>query len=176
MAASPTLDAIREAIRTAIKSALNSGSPASVDGVVHPYRRFWRDEDKFRSLFKRTDAGTFLGLINGWMVTRTRTREEETEERWRFYQIHRFELEGFMGVQDGPTVKTEKDFQDQIEAIRDNLRLNIGTGSVFGNTERSAPVTQVEDVSVGTMKNSDSTCWRALLSLEAEGIETKTIA
>lgn len=173
MAASPTLDAIRERIRTLIKSALNSGSPASVDNVVHPYRRFWRDEDKFRQLFKRTDAGAFLGLINGWMVTRMRTREEETEERWRFYQIHRFELMGYMGIQDGTTVKTEKDFQDQIELIRDNLRLDIGAGSVFGNTERTVPVTQVEQVIPVTI--GDSTCWHALLSLEAEGIETKTL-
>lgn len=167
MAATPTLTAIRNAIRDAIRSALNPATPANAT-TVHVYRRFWRDEAKFNSLFRRAAPDLMPGKINGWMIQRARTQEIETEERWRFYQLHRFELYGYMGVQDEDATATENVFQDQIEAIRDNLRLNL---AVFGNTERTVPVTQVERVELATV--GDSTCWFGLLTLEAEGIETK---
>lgn len=174
MAASPTLDAVRTVIVSAIKAGMNAGSPASVL-TVHPYRRFWRDQQKFRSLFERQAPDLLPGKINGWLVTRTRTRETETEERWRFYNIDHWELHGYFGVQDEDATATEKVFQDQIEAIRNNLRLAITgtTYDVFGLTERTSPVSQVE--SIQPVLIGDSTCWFALLSLEAERIETKTI-
>lgn len=169
MAASPSLDTLRAAIVTEIKKAMNAATPANVL-TVHSYRRFWRDVQKFNSLFRRASPDLLPGKLNGWMVTRTRTREVETAERWRFYELHRFELHGYFGVQDEDPLATEKVFQDQIEVVRDNLRLNT---SVFGNMERVEPVTQVEQIAPVTI--GDFTCWYALLTLETEAIETKTL-
>ena len=170
MPASPTIDTIRAAIVSAIKSALNVGSPASVV-TVHDYRRYWRDYDKFKALFQRTDAGGDVpsGRLNGWMVTRLRTREVEALEWSRFYQVHAFELEGFLGVQDAAALSaTEKVFQDQIEKIRDNLRLNL---TVYQTTEQTNPVCQVE--SIEPFDFGERTVWKANLLLEAESIEVK---
>ncbi len=171
MPASPTIAAIRSAVATEIRKAMNAGVPGNVL-TVHEYRRFWRDAQKFASLFKRQSPDLLPGKINGWIVFRSRTREVETEERWRFYQLHRFEMHGYMGVQDADATSDEKAFQDQVELIRDNLRLNTG---VFGNMERTVPVVQAETVS-DPVEIGDVTCWYTLLSLEAEAIETKTLA
>ncbi len=169
MAASPTVAAITSAIVTAVKSALNPGDPTKVK-TVHDYRRWWFEEDLFRKFFVRPSDDLLPGKINGWMVFRKSTREVETEERWRFYQIHRFELHGLMGVKDADATANEKAFQAQVEAVRDNIRLNT---SIFGNMERTAPVCQVEVMDV--QREIEPTCWWAVLSLEAEGIETKTL-
>lgn len=166
MGATPTIPTLRAAIASAIKSALNPGSPGTVN-TVHEYRRFWRDEDKFRSLFQRADS-ILTGKINGWMLYRAGTREVEAPEWFRFYQLHRFELHGYMGVQDTVAGSKETDFHDQIEVIRDNLRLNT---AVFVTTEQTRPevhVDQVERYDLGQV-----TTWHAILSLEPEAIENK---
>lgn len=168
MPATPTIPTIRSAIVLAIKTAMNAGTPANVL-TVHPYWRFWRDEQKFMALFRRTAPDLLPGKINGWMVRRGATEEIETEEWFRFYQLHRFEMIGYAGVQDDDASGlTEKDFQDQVEAVRDQLRLS---GGVFTNTERTSPVVQVESVKPVTI--GQYTCWEAFLSLKAEGIENK---
>lgn len=168
MAALPSLTTLRAAIALEIRKALNPGVPANVL-TVHEYRRFWRDEQKFRKLFERKLPDLMPGKLNGWMIQRFATTEVETEERWRFYQLHRFELHGYMGIQDEDVLATENVFQDQIEVIRDNLRLSR---PVFGNMERVVPVTQVDTVEPVTL--GDSTVWYAKLTLVTEGIENKT--
>lgn len=165
MSASPTLTAIRNEIVTKIKSGMNASASSAVATVVHDYHRFWRDAQKFNSLFRRTD-GTWNGKINGWMVTRLSTREQQAPEWFRFYQIHRFQLDGFMGIQD--TGKTEKDFHDQIELIRDGLRANT---TIFTNWEMTPPVSNLEVFEPITI--GDVTVWHAVVSLEAEAIENK---
>lgn len=169
MAASPTVAVITAAIVTATKEALNAGDPTKVK-TVHARRRWWMEEASFRSIFVRPADDLLPGKINGWMWWRKSTREVETEERWRFYQIHRFEGHGFMGVKDADSTCDEAAFQAQIEAIRDKIRLNT---AIFGNMERTAPVCQVELMEV--TKDLEPTCWYCVLSLEAEGIETKTL-
>ena len=176
MPASPTIGTIRSAIVTAIKSALNSGAPGTVT-TVSAYRRFWRDQQKFEAIALRTDSGGDVpaGTLNFWMVTRHATKEVEAESWYRFFELHRFRMYGYMGVQDittgpgaGSGTPSEQMFQDQIENIRDNLRLNT---AVFGNTEKTSPVVQVlqfERVEIG-----QAGAWEAILELEAEGIEEK---
>jgi hypothetical protein len=167
MPATPSLTTIRDAIVSAIKSAMNSGTPGNVL-TVHSYRRFWRDAQKFNSLFLRLAPDLLPGKINGWYVTRLATREVESPEWFRFYQVHRWQLDGFFGIQDDDATATEKVFQDQIEAIRDNLRLNA---TVFQSTEYSNPVTQVQTIEPITI--GDSTVWHGVLVAEAEAVENK---
>lgn len=170
MPLSPLLGTIRSAIVTEVKEALNPLLPGNVT-TVHSYRRFWRDALKFNSLFKRVSPDLLPGKINGWMIYRTATRVEEALERWRFYSIHRFTLEGYMGIQDADVTSDELAFENQIEVIRDNLRLNR---SVFGNMEKTTADVEVESIEAGTVPLGDATCWRAILTLEAEAIEVKT--
>jgi len=165
MSASPTITAIRNEIVTVIKTAMNASHSSAVT-TVHDYRRFWRDADKFNSLFKRTDTGAGLGKINGWMVDRSTVRETQAPEWFRVYLLHRFQLDGFCGIQDSGF--TEKNFHNQIELIRAGLRLNT---TIFGNWEMTQPVASLdtfEPVTVG-----DATCWHAVISLTAESIENK---
>lgn len=172
MARSPSLSTIRDAVVLAIKTAMNPSTPSNV-ATVQSYRRFWRDQDKFNSFFKRTvtDVSGWRGLINGWMVKIT-SREVEAKELFRFYVKYRIEMHGYLGVKDvdasNPTPKTEKDFLDQIDDIKDQLRLNT---TVFGNTEETSPVTQLENTDV--VEIAGYACWYALLSLECEAIDTK---
>jgi hypothetical protein len=168
MSATPTIATIRTAIVTAVKAAMNPGTPGNVT-TVHDYRRFWRDEQKFNSLFRRVAPDLLPGKLNGWMVYAGTTREEESREWGRFYQIHKFQLEGFAGLQDAGGL-TEKEFRDQVEVVRDNLRLNL---AVFGNTERTSPVVQVDFFGPEKVQYGDATVWLAILTLEAEGIENK---
>jgi hypothetical protein len=170
MAMVPTVATLRTAIADAVKLAMNSGAPLTVT-TVHTRRRFWRDYDKFVSLFIRDDVGGDIPAdhINGWMITRKRAVEVEAEERWRFHRLHTFTLYGYCGLQD-ETV-TEETFIDQIERIADNLRLNL---SVFGNTERVVPVCNHDLLE--TYDLGDARCWYAELSLTTEATEVKTLA
>lgn len=170
MALSPTLTTLRAAIKLLIQTGMDSGSPATVL-TVHDKLRFWRDPDKFFSLFKRLDAGagSLLGKINGWMFTRTSTRVLESEERWRFYSLHTFTLYGYMGVEDGAFV-SETAMQDQIEAIRDRFRLAT---TVFGNMEKT--VADVEVVDFGKYELADVNCWQGILRFSCEAIEIKSL-
>ena len=164
MSASPTVATIRNGIVSAVKTALNA-TPSLVANVVHDYERFWRDQQKFNSLFNRTDTG-WVGKLNGWMINKVSTREEHAPEWFRVYLIHKFQLDGFMGIQD--TGKTEKDFIDQMESICDGLRLNT---TVFTNWEMTTPVAHrelIERITIG-----DATCWHGVITLEAESIENK---
>lgn len=173
MARTPALSTIRDAVVTAIKTAMNPTTPSNVV-TVHDYQRFWRDKDKFDSMFKRSqsDVSAWRGLINGWMI-RITSREVEAKEYFRFYIKYRIELHGYMGIKDtsvsDASPKTQKDFLDQIDLIKDQLRLNA---TVFGNTEETSPVTQLEQ-----MEHVDPgvgyACWFALLSLECEAIDTR---
>lgn len=171
MARSPALSTIRDAVTLAIRTAMNPGTPSAVT-TVNEYRRFWRDRDKFDSMFKRpqSDLAGWRGLINGWMVHIT-AKEKEAPEWFRFYRLYRIECHGYMGVQDvvgASTPKTQKDFIDQVESVCDGLRMNT---SVFGNTEESTPVAQVETMDLVDI--ADYRCWYALVTLEAEAIDTK---
>lgn len=170
MSATPTITTIRSAIVTAVKAALNPGTPANAT-TVHDYRRFWRDEQKFNSLFRRATPDLLPGKLNGWMVYAGPTREEESREWGRFYQVHKFYLEGFAGIQDAGSL-TEKEFRNQVEVVRDNLRLNL---AVFGNTERTSPVIQLESFGPEKAQFGDAMVWLAVMSLEAEGIENKFV-
>ena len=170
MALSPLLATIRSAIVTEVKTALNPVTPGDVL-TCHDYRRFWRDALKFNTLFKRQAPDLLPGKINGWMVYRTATEVQESEERWRFYSLHRFTLEGYMGIQDADVTSDERAFENQIEVIRDRLRLNR---SVFGNMEKTVADVTVESIEPGTVPLGDASCWRAILTLEAEAIEVKT--
>lgn len=173
MARSPTLSTIRNEVVSCIKTGMNSGSPSSV-ATVHDYQRFWRDDAKFQSLFKRSqsDLSGWRGLVNGWMVKITST-EVEAKEFFRFYIKYRIELHGYLAVKDvdanTPTPKTQKDFLDQVDAIKDALRMNT---TIFGNTEDTSPVSQFDDADVVTI-GGGIRCWFAKLTLEAEAIDTK---
>ena len=172
MARSPSLSTIRNAVITAIKTGMNSSSPSNVV-TVHDYRRFWRDQAKFLSLFTRSasDVAGWRGLVNGWMV-RITSREVEAKELFRFYIKYRIEMHGYLAVKDvdanHATPKTEKDFLDQVDDIKDQLRMNT---SIFGNTEETSPVSQLETTEV--VEIAEIRCWYALLSLECEAIDTK---
>lgn len=172
MAASPTLDALKDAIALVVKTVLNSSTPSAVN-TVHTKKRFFRDQAKFESFFKRADTASpsLKGKINGWNIYRDRTQEIETDERWRFYQIHSIKVEGFFAIQDSESFISADVFEAQIEAIRDALRLST---AVFGNTERVSPVVQV-DVANELIQVGEVSAWHAVLSLEVEGIETKTL-
>lgn len=171
MPLSPSLATLRAAIVLEIKTAMNPASPGLVT-TVHPYRRWWKDEAKFRQLFERTDIvatpppPNLQKKINGWMVSRSRTVETETEERWRFYNLHTFQLRGIMGIKE--VDDSEQAFQDQIELIRDRFRLNT---TIFGNTERTSPVSNV--VSFDREQIGEANCWSAILEVTPEAIETK---
>src|SRR5262249_17873905 len=127
----------------------------------------------FDSLFKRSssDLSGWQGLINGWMMNIV-AREEEAPEWFRFYTKYRFELEGFLGVQDvnavHATPKTQQDFIDHVEPVRDQLRLNT---TIFGNTEATTPVAQVEEMDV--VEIGEYRCWHAKVTFECESIATK---
>lgn len=168
MALAPTLSTLRTAIADAVKLALNPGMPANVL-VVHDKRVFWRDAAKFRSLSLRKAPDVVDDVYNMWMVYRVATRVIETPERFRFYGIHKFHLDGYYAVTDDND--SQKTFADQIEAIRDEIRL---TTAIFGDMEKVLPDTQVESdadpVGIGNI-----TAWHAILSLEAEGIEVKSL-
>jgi len=165
MPASPTVDAIRSEIVSSIKTVLCPSNPTLVASVVHDYRRFWRDAAKFKSLFRRTDAG-WTDFLNGWMVTRVSTNEVEADEWFRFYRLHRFRMFGYFGIQDSG--KTEKDFQDQVEGICDALRLNY---DVFSNTEKASPVIPIEGID--RYEIGECNVWHARLTLVAEAVENK---
>lgn len=171
MARSPAISTIRNAVVTAIKTAMNPGTPGNVT-TVNDYRRFWRDRNYFDSLFKRpvTDLAGWRGLINGWMINIT-AKEREAPEFFRFYRLYRIECHGYMGVQDNTnttTPKNQKDFIDQVEAVGDQLRMNT---AIFGNTEETTPVSQVEQMDV--VEIADYRCWYALVTLECEAIDTR---
>lgn len=171
MPRTPTLSTLRDAISLAIRTGMNPGSPSSVK-TVNDYRRFWRDRNYFDSLMKRQagDLSGFVGLINGWMIW-IRSTEEEAPEFFRFYVKYRVELHGYMGVQDvtnTTTPKTQKDFLDQVDAVKDQLRLNT---TIFGNTEVTTPVSQLEECDV--VEIAEYRCWHALLSLECEAVDTR---
>lgn len=168
MPLSPTLPTLKAAVAVEVRKAMNPGSPVDV-ATVHTYRRFWRDPDKFRKLFERKAPDLLPGKLNGWMIYRPSTNEIEAEERWRFYSLHRLEIVGFMGIQDEDVTTNEQAFENQIEVVRDNIRLNR---SIFGNMEKVVPSVQVDDV--GPVLVGDSTFWRAQLSLITEAIEVKT--
>lgn len=170
MALAPTVAAIRAAIITQVKAALNPGTPGNVT-TVHDRRRFWRDASKFNSVFRRVSPDLLPGKVNGWMIFRTATEEVETDERWRFYGLHTFELHGYMGVQDEDATSDERAFQDQIEVIRGNCRLSA---AIFGNMERVVPAVQVAEAAV-PVTIGEVTAWYSRLTLRAEGIEVKTL-
>jgi hypothetical protein len=170
MAMSPTVPTILAAIQTAIKSAMNSGTPSNVL-TVHVKRRFWRDADKFRSIFIRQSPDLLPGRVNGWIIYRESTRVIEAEERWRFYAIHRIAIQGYMGVADADSAADQAAFEAQVEAVRDNLRLNT---NVFGKAERTVPDTEVLESST-PVTIGDVTAWHANLSLEAEATEVKSL-
>ena len=87
-------------------------------------------------------------------------------KRFRFYQLHTFELHGYLGIQDDTT--TEEAFQDQLELIRDEYRLNR---DIFGNMERVVPDSKVTLVLPVTIGNA--ACWHGVISLRTEAIEVK---
>lgn len=167
---SPTVPTILSAVSLAVRTAMNAGTPANVL-TVHTKRRFWRDAQKFKTLFIRQSPDLLPGRVNGWIIYRDGVRAEEAEERWRFYSIHKVVLEGYMGVADGDGSGDQAAFDAQIEAIRDGLRLNT---SVFGNTERTLPDVQGEEIST-PVTIGDMTCWYARLTLEAEATEIKSL-
>lgn len=167
MPATPSLATIRSAVVLAVQTAMNPGSPGTVN-TVNDYRRFWRDDQQFQKLFQRTDAASgFTGKINGWMI-KIQRKEVEAPEWFRYYVKHQIELHGYMGVQDAGSTKTEKDFLDQIDAVCDQLRLNL---NVFGNTEVTSPV--VSDGDAQVVEIGQKTCWYTVLRLEVERIDTR---
>lgn len=172
MARSPALSTLRDAVVLAIKTGMNSGTPSAVVSV-QDYRRFWRDRNYFDSLFKRSqsDLAGWRGLINGWQVEISST-EEEAKEFFRFYIKYKITLHGYLGIKDvdanTPTPKTLKDFLDQVDAIKDQLRMNT---TIFGNTEETSPVSQLEEMDVVSI--AEYTCWYAKLTLVCEAIDTR---
>lgn len=168
MALVPSLPTLRTAIVTQVKLALNPGTPANVL-VVHDKRVYWRDAAKFRSIFLRQAPDLLPDTYNGWLIYRVATRAIETPERFRFYGIHKFQIEGYFGVTDDND--SQKTFADQIEVIRDNIRLNT---AIFGDTEKVLPDTQVE-IDAEPVGIGNITAWHAILTLEAEGIEVKSL-
>jgi hypothetical protein len=170
MAMSPTVPTILTAISLIVRTAMNSGSPGNVL-TVHTKRRFWRDAAKFKALFIRLSPDLLPGRVNGWLCHRVSTRTEEAEERWRFYSIHKFILDGYMGVADADGSGDQAAFEAQIELIRDGFRLST---AVFGNTERTVPDVEVEE-NASPVTIGDTTCWYSRLSLEVEAQEVKTL-
>ena len=169
MAMSPTIPTILAAVALEVKTAMNP-TFANVT-TVHTKRRFWRDDLKFNALFKRVSPDLLPGRVNGWIIYRDATRAEESDHRWRFWSIHKIALEGYMAVNDGDATADQSAFDAQIEAIRDRLRLNV---SVFGNTEKTLPDTQVEQSSEPVLIGN-VTAWYARLSLEVEAVEVKSL-
>lgn len=91
-------------------------------GVVHEYERWtatWKD---FIDLFQ--DDG---GKINGWMIRRIRTVEEDWGGSGQYLRHHSFRLTGIYGLQDA--IASEITFQDDIvepvcSALREERQLN----------------------------------------------------
>jgi hypothetical protein len=172
MAMAPKVKDILAVIAGIVRTAMNPVKPSSVK-TVYTRRRFWRDQQQFRRIFERAPGDAHAGRVNGWHLYRTRTRAIETGERWRFYGIHSIELEGWMGVEDNP----DQNFfsfdvlDEQGEAIRDAIRLST---SIFGNMEMTLPDTQNE-MNCAPFRTFEVQCWRTVMTLEFEGIETKSL-
>ena len=169
MSMAPTVPAILAAVETVVKAAMNPVAPSRVQ-TTHVKRVFWRDQKKFQSLFKRTVDDSPTQPVNGWMIYRASTKPIEAEERWRFYSIHRIRMEGFLAVADD-TALDQAAFDAQIELVRDGLRLST---AVFGTMEKVLPDTEVLESSTPILIG-EITAWHAVLEIEVQGVEVKSL-
>ena len=101
-------------IRNEIKTLLES-----VDGIgkVHDFERWTVDWKKFLEFFKTAD-----NKINGWVITRSESRESEHAAGAVNIRSHTFLIKGYYGLKD--SLESEKIFQDLIENICSALRRN----------------------------------------------------
>jgi hypothetical protein len=100
-------------IRTAIKARVETIPDVGIVSDWEPY--ILRDED-IRTYFKATT----LDYFQGWTITREHTEEEPKTMKWN-YAKHTIVIRGYSAV--NAAAFTEKRFQDLIELIRGQLRL-----------------------------------------------------
>lgn len=168
MSVVPTPPTILAAIIADVKYGFNPSTPSNVT-TVHDTRRWWNNMATFLKFFRRETPDLQPGKINGAMCYQIGTEEVEAPEWFRFYEINEFEIHMIAGVQDSGGL-TFKEFDAQVEAVRNKLRLDR---AVFGNTEKTSPVIHKEGPRSNKLDFADFTVWEAFLRLKAEGVEVK---
>ena len=105
----------------AIKTKLEAVTGINGAANVYDYQRLSTDWTSFLSLFKVTSTSK----IHGWTFTRTSTEEilctNNQSER-----VFTFKIRGYMSVDD--SAESEKTFQDIIENICDDFRMDMDLG------------------------------------------------
>lgn len=125
------------AIRTKIRGIMLTVADI---GVVHDYERFaGGDWGKFIEFFRCTIGGK--EQIRGWELCR-KAAPARYDSNGEETTTHQFVIRGYRGVRDADA--TEKDFNVQIEAVREKFRFNF---TLDGLCELAGPVS-VEAIDV----------------------------
>lgn len=104
----PTLDQIRAAIKTRMLTA-------SGIGAVNEYERYAKEQSKLAAEYVSGDR------LHGWYIRRLKTREAHIDVG-RYVIDHDWLMRGFYAIDDAD--ESEKDFDLEIESIRDVFRTN----------------------------------------------------
>lgn len=118
----PTVEQIRTAIANKIAAVADVGQ-------VHAWQRYAQNNADFRALYVATIAGA--EQLRGWHVRRVAT-DETSDARGRYVVTHRWEIRGYMGLDDG--AQTERTFDTLIEALRDAFRDDETLGGLVSST------------------------------------------
>ncbi len=149
---------IRDAIKTVLDSVSNIGNV-----------------NDFKPSFKRKkDLETFLGFdsggpagidqIRGWSITRVARTEDEQDHRTRFKNIHTFEIEGWMSLNNSK--KTEETFQVLLDAISDAIRGSSGSGGIWEEDPESDVDQAVNWDPIDEVIKSDVFCHHAVGTMQ----------
>lgn len=111
-------------IRTAVVAAIEAVPNV---GVVSDYEPYCQREEEFRTFFKSPT----LGYVLGWTVSRTDTGEAWAGDRDNRV-AHTIMVRGYRSLAEHGA--TEREFQDLIEAVRDEMRK--GQRTLFGGVCR----------------------------------------
>jgi len=84
---------------------------------IYERKRWTNNEDKFRSIFKKTVNG--VTHIEGWFIQRVNTQEQFLTNRENLF-VHTWHIQGIYGIDDD--ADSETTFQDLIETICTTFR------------------------------------------------------
>jgi hypothetical protein len=163
MPLSPTLDTIREAIKAQLTTG--GGPLTGIPFYESPIEVFI--ETDIRDKFKDPS-----GRLHWYWIEREAATEEESDTRGRFLTSHVIALHGFMAVRDPAAGDNSYiTFSDEVESVRDKLRLN---STVFGTPDRPNVSPRTAQLrSFGAEMVMDHLVWHAIIELRVEAFEDK---
>ena len=146
-----------------IRAAIVAKHAAVADvGAVHEYERYVREEAKFRDLFVVDQVGGTKQL-RGWWWRRVAT-QERTLSTATVMNVHTWQARGYMALNDDDA--TELDFDAQIEAFRDAVRLDPTFGGVCDQNSMNDEDDGVQLLDAGPVKFCGVLCHSAVLQLK----------